>query len=292
MVGRRLTKLLKKNGYEVIWYSRERYVKGKIPRYKWDYRHGYIDEEALVRADYIVHLAGANLGDDRWSNKRKQTIVDSRVKTADLLTDTLKGMDKKPEAFISASAVGYYGLDISKRVFTEEDILDGDDFLSTTCQQWEAAAHRFEQELDVRTVIVRTGVVLSKKSEALKKMMMPIRMGIGSPLGKGRQFLSWIHIDDLCNIYLKAIEDVEMKGVYNAVAPEKTTNARFMRRLARKMRRPFFMPNVPSFVLRLVMGEAADMVLGGSRVSCQKIKEAGYEFKYSSVDKALESTLP
>lgn len=291
MVGRRLTKLLKKKGYEVIWYSRERYVKGKIPRYKWDYRNGYIDEEALEQADYIVHLAGANLGDDPWTKHRKKTIVESRVKTTNLLVDTLRVIENVPEAFITASAVGYYGLDISDKIYTEEDILSGTDFLSTTCQQWESAADRFADEIGVRTVKIRTAFVISRKSEALRKMMLPTRFGLGSPLGKGKQYFSWVHIDDLCNIYLKAIEDVEMKGVYNAVAPDYTTNARFMHRLARAMRRPFFMPRVPSFVLRMVMGEAADMVLGGSRISSEKIQQAGFQFEYGTVDKAIRTTL-
>lgn len=291
MVGRRLTKLLKKRGYEVIWYSRDRYVRGKTPRYKWDYRNGYIDEEALQKADYIVHLAGANLGDGSWTDRRKKTIVDSRIATTKLLIDALKVIDKKPEAFISASAVGYYGLDITDEVYAEDAVLDGDDFLSTTCRLWEDAADMFESELNVRTVKVRTGFVISRNSDAFKKMMLPTRFGLGSPLGSGKQYLSWIHIDDLCNIYLKAIEDDKMSGVYNAVAPDYTTNAHFMQRLAKAMHRPFFMPRVPEFIMRLVMGEASDMVLGGSRISSEKIEKEGFQFKYGNADEAIDATL-
>lgn len=291
MIGRRLTYLLSEKGYEVIWYSRDRYVKGKHPRYKWDYRNGYIDKEALERADYIVHLSGANIGDESWTKKRKNTIVNSRVQTANLLLSTLKEMNKKPEAFISASAVGYYGLDITDKIYTEEDTSEGSDFLSYTCRQWEDAASRFKDELGIRTVILRTGVVISKDSEALNKMMLPVSFGMGSPLGKGIQYLSWIHIDDLCNIYIKAIEDIEIKGVYNAVAPDYTTNARFMHRLARAMRKIYIMPRVPEFVMRLVMGESADMVLGGSRVSSDKIQQMGFSFEYGKVDKAIRSVL-
>lgn len=291
MVGRRLSQLLISKGYKVIWYSRERYVKAKIPRYKWDYRNGYIDNEALQVADYIVHLAGANIGEEKWTRSRKRSIVDSRVQTANLLLDTLMKLGKRPEAFISASAVGYYGTGISESIFTEQDVLNGTDFLSTTCQQWESASKRVQDELGVRTVILRTGVVISRDSDAFRKMMLPVRFGMGSPLGKGNQYLSWIHIDDLCNMYLKAIEDGGMFGVYNAGSPCHVTNAQFMRRLARGMHRPFFMPNVPQFVLRILMGESADLVLGGSRVSAEKIQQEGFKYQYSDVDKAIRTTL-
>ncbi len=291
LVGRKLTKLLIKNGYEVIWYSRERYIRGSIPRYKWDYRNGYIDKEALEKADYIIHLAGANIGDDRWTNRRKKTILESRVKTTNLLLETLKEMNKTPEVFVSASAVGYYGLEISDNILTEDDVINGTDFLSTTCQQWEEAADKFSTELNIRTVKIRTAFVLSSKSEALKKMMLPARFGLGSPLGKGKQYFSWIHIDDLCNIYIKAIEDNKMNGVFNAVAPDYTTNAQFMRQLSRTMNRPFFLPHIPTFALRIVMGEAADMILGGSRISSDKIRKSGFQFQYDKAVNALSDIL-
>ena len=173
LVGRRLTQLLKEKGYEVIWLSRDRHVRGETPRYRWDYRIGEIDTEAIDRADIIVHLAGANVGDRRWSVARKNTIVNSRVLTAKLLFDTIKERGKKIEAFISASAIGYYGNKTTDRIFTEEDILNEPDFLATTCRQWEEAAQPFEEILGIRTVIVRTGFVISKNSEALKKMVIP-----------------------------------------------------------------------------------------------------------------------
>ena len=291
LVGQRLTQLLMDKGYKVIWLSRYARTKGPIYRYKWDYRNGVIDKEALHNADYIIHLAGESIGAKSWSSDNKRTIVDSRVKTAKLIFDALQEIGKKPEAFISASAVGYYGLDVSDKIYTEDDIIDGNDFLSTTCQKWEAMSYRISNKLNIRTVILRTGVVLSPHSEAFKKMMLPVKLGVGSPLGRGNQFLSWIHIDDLCDMYIKAIEDVDMQGVYNAVAPEYVTNANFMRRLAKAMRRPFFMPRIPSFVMRMVMGEAADLVLGGSRVSSDKIIKTGFKFKYPTVDEAIMTTL-
>ena len=291
LVGRRLTQLLKEKGYEVIWLSRDRHVRGETPRYRWDYRIGEIDTEAIDRADIIVHLAGAGVGDRRWSVARKNTIVNSRVLTAKLLFDTIKERGKKIEAFISASAIGYYGNKTTDRIFTEEDILNEPDFLATTCRQWEEAAQPFEEVLDIRTVIVRTGFVISKNSEALKKMVIPTKMGLGSPIGSGRQYMSWIQLNDLCGIYLKAIEDESMRGIYNAVAPEYISNRSFMRRLARTLRRPFFMPNIPSFVMKLVMGESAGLILGGSRISSDKVVAAGYDFKYKSTKKALRASV-
>ncbi len=291
MVGRRLSALLIEKGYKVIWLSRERYVKGEIPRYRWDYRKGEIDTEAVEQADVIIHLAGSNLADGSWTRLKKQKIVESRVQTARLLLETVKGMDKKPEAFISASAAGFYGQKTREWVFTEKDNPAGNDFLSRTCRKWEAEAFRFHNELDIRTVAIRTGFVISRESEGFGKMLLPTRFGLGAPLGSGRQYLSWIHIDDLCRLYLKAVEDSSMQGVYNAVAPEFITNAGFMKTLAKEMKRPFFMPPVPAFLLHLLMGQAADMILYGSRISSQKVLDEGYEFTYPTAKEAIAAIL-
>lgn len=291
MVGKRLSELLIGKGYRVIWLSRERYVKAHIPRYRWDYRKGEVDTEALEQADVIIHLAGSNLGDGPWTRLKKQKIVESRVQTAKLLLEKVAGLDRKPEAFISASAIGFYGQETGERIFTEEDNPSGSDFLSRTCRKWEAAAFRFRDELGIRTVVLRTAFVISKESEALRKMILPTRFGLGAPLGSGKKYLGWIHMEDLCRIYLKAVEDISMQGVYNAVAPEFTTNAGFMKTLAKEMNRPFFMPPLPAFLLRLVMGQAADMVLYGSRISSQKIVDAGYRFAYPTEQEAIRNTL-
>ncbi len=291
MVGKRLSELLIEKGYRVIWLSRERYVKAQIPRYRWDYRKGEIDTEAVEQADVIIHLAGSNLGDGSWTRLKKQKIVESRVQTAKLLLETVKRMDKKPEAFISASAVGFYGQQTGERIFTEEDNPPSSDFLSRTCRKWEAEAFRFREELGIRTVALRTAFVISRESEAFGKMVLPTRFGLGAPLGSGKQHLSWIHIDDLCRLYLKAVGDNSMQGVYNAVAPEFKTNVGFMRMLAKEMKRPFFMPPLPAFLLRVFMGQSADMILYGSRISSQKVRDAGYEFVYPTAKEAIKATL-
>lgn len=291
LVGRRLTEMLRERVYRVLWLSRDRDLTEEPPRYSWDYRNRTIDSEALEQADVIIHLAGANLGEGRWSEARKKEIVASRVDTAGLLFDSLKGIGHQIESFISASAIGYYGSAISDKVFTEEDQPGEQDFLSDTCRQWEEAAFRFNTLSGVRTVALRTGFVVDGGSDAFRKMLLPTRLGVGAPLGSGRQYLSWIHLEDLCRLYIRAVEDSAMEGIYNAVAPEQITNAQFMRTLAKEMHRPFFVPAVPAMMLRLVMGEAAILVLGGSSISAQKILESGFRFRYGHSSEAIRASL-
>lgn len=291
LVGRALSELLISKGYTVIWLSRERYVKAEIPRYRWDYTKGEVDEEALQQADVIVHLAGANLSEGAWTRLRKQHIVESRVLSAQLLREKIKALDKKLDAFISASAIGYYGKGITDKIYTEEDSSVESDFLSRTCRKWEAEAQQFTDELGIRSVMLRTGFVISDKSEAMHKMILPTKLWAGAPIGSGKQYLSWIHIDDLCAMYLKAIEDATMTGAYNAVAPEFITNSGFMKTLAKVMKKPFFFPNVPAFFIRLIFGESAELILQGSRISAQKIQDAGFSFQYSSSEKAILSII-
>lgn len=291
MIGKRLSDLLIEKGYKVIWLSRERFKNAKIPRYRWDYRKNEIDIEALEQADIIVHLAGYSLGEDSWTRHKKQVIVESRVQTSKLLLDTCKSINKTLEAFISASAVGYYGMVTDDKIYTESDKPARNDFLSRTCKKWESAAFRFDEELSVRTVAIRTAFVISGQSDAFKKMTLPVRIGLGAPLGRGSQYFNWIHLDDICGIYIKAIEDVNMNGVYNAASLEYTTNAEFMKKMAKAMNRPFFMPKIPSFLIRLIMGESSGMVLEGSRISSQKIVDEGFEFSFPTSDQAIKDSI-
>lgn len=291
MIGQQLSKLLIERGYDVIWLSRERHIKAEIPRYKWNLLTGKIDKDALEEADVIVHLAGVGIADRRWTDKRKRMIVGSRVNTAHLILDKLKEMGIKVDAFISASAIGYYGAVTSDRVFTEEDEHDDKDFLSETCYKWEQQANLFTTDLGIRSVSIRTGVVLSRNSELIKKAVLPTKFGLAAPLGKGSQYMPWIHIDDLCEIYIKAIEDKTMTGAYNGVAPEDCTNAEFMKTVANVLKKPMFLPHVPGFVLKQILGESAQIILEGSRVSSLKIQDAGYEFKYKTLNRALKNIL-
>ena len=290
MIGRRLTKLLKRKGYNVIWLSRQRDINANIPRYGWNILKGQIDEEALEKADVIVHLAGVGIADSKWTDARKRMIIESRVRSAKLILEKLQEMDTKVDAFISASAVGYYGSETTDKIFVEDD-KPANDFLGKVCQKWEEQAELFTTELGIRSVSIRTGVVLSENSDLIKKAVLPTKFWLGAPLGKGSQYIPWIDIDDLCEIYVKAIEDETMTGAYNAVAPEYTTNAEFMKAVASVLKKPMFLPPVPEFVFKMYLGEASQIILEGSRISSQKIQDAGYDFKYNTLKDALRKNL-
>ena len=202
-----------------------------------------------------------------------------------MIFEKLKENKNHVKAFVSASAIGYYGAITTDRIFTETD-LPYSDFLGETCRQWEQTADNFAR-LGIRTVKIRTGIVLTKQRGALAKMMTPVKFGIGSAIGTGRQFMPWIHIDDLCDIYIKAIEDTQMHGAYNAVAPDHKTNREFTETLARVLKKSFWFPDIPAFFIRLIFGKASDIILKGSRVSPEKIINAGYHFKFQVLETAL-----
>lgn len=289
LVGRHLSKKLKEKGYCVAVLSRASGQHTDLLSYTWDIDRSEIEKAAIETADYIIHLAGANIGDKRWTNKRRQLIIDSRVKTGQLIFDKIKENKNQLKAFISASAIGYYGTITSGTIFSETDPPSGD-FLGETCRQWEQSAGKFE-ELGIRTVKIRTGVVITKKEGALAKMIAPIKTGIGSAIGSGKQYIPWIHIDDLCDIYIKAIEDAEMAGAYNAVAPDHKTNKDFTEILARVLKKPFWFPNVPTLLLKIIYGKMSQILLYGSRVSSEKIINSGYKFKFTNLESALVDLL-
>lgn len=286
LVGKALFRLLKSRGYELAVLSRSRNSASENKSFYWNPAKAEIDESSLLWADVIVQLAGANIGSERWSNKRKKEIVESRVQSTQLLYNTIKQLNTPIEAFISASAIGIYGAQTSEHIFNEEDA-KGEDFLAKTCIAWEEVAEAF-QSIGTRTVKLRTGVVLSSEGGALQKMILPFKLGLGSALGTGQQYLPWIHIEDLTLVYLQVINNSNMKGAFNAVAPEYVTNISFSKMLAKSMKRWFFMPKIPAWVLSLALGEMSVLLLEGSRVSSEKLVSTGFEFKYASLDKAFE----
>lgn len=289
LVGKRLCNRLQALGYEVAILSRSAKKYGNFHTYTWNLDAMEIEKEAIETADYIIHLAGANIGDKRWTPKRKRLIVDSRVDTGQLIFRELKKQNKKLSAFISASAIGYYGATTSDKIYTETDLPEND-FLGNTCRLWEQMAVKI-RSLGIRTVKIRIGVVLSEDGGALSKMKTPVNMGVGSPIGNGKQYMPWIHIDDLCAIFIKAIEDTQMNGPYNAVAPEHTTNKEFTRMLAKVLKKPFWFPNIPAFVIKLMFGKMAKIILEGSRVSVEKLKLAGFHFQFPTLEGALRNLL-
>jgi uncharacterized protein (TIGR01777 family) len=289
-IGKKLTELLIENGFSVSILSRtakQNYA--DISYFQWDVESGTIDEEAILKADYVIHLAGENIGAKRWTASRKKAVLDSRVKSTKLLSTCLKLNNKKLDAFISASGVGIYGA-ITDEQLCDETTPPANDFLGTVCQEWESATISVH-ELGIRTVQIRTGLVLGKDDGVLKQLAPLFQFKLGSAIGSGKQYMPWIHIDDLCQIYMKAILDATMKGPYNAAINDKTTNAIFSETLAKVFGYTIWLPNVPAFVLRLVLGEMAQLVLKGRRVASDKIEKTGFQFKYTDLEKALHNCL-
>jgi len=286
LIGQQLCNSLQAKGYEVAILSRKPRPKTIIPTYCWDIDRNEIDREAINNCDFIIHLAGVNIGEKRWTKRRKKEILDSRVRSIDLIFNNINQKNKKLKAIISASAVGYYGALTSEKIFSETDSASSD-FLGETCEEWEHAVDRFTG-IGVRTVKIRTGVVLSKTGGALSKLIIPIQLGFASAIGHGRQFMPWIHMNDLCAIYILAMKNQTWTGAYNAVAPEHITNKAFTRKMAQALHKPFWFPNIPAFILKLIFGEMSVMLLKGSRISSEKIKAEGYIFQFPDLESALE----
>ncbi|UPQ76690.1 TIGR01777 family oxidoreductase [Chryseobacterium nepalense] len=287
LIAHELSKKLEKD-FTVRFLTRK---KKHSNEFEWNIKNKTIDVAAFEGVSHIIHLAGANISEKRWTDERKKELISSRVDSADLILKTLQEKKIKLKSFISASGINYYGTKTTDVIFTENN-QPGNDFLSEVVVLWERAADQFkEQNLAERVVKIRTAVVLSEKDGALKKMLPPIRMGIGAPLGTGKQYMPWIHIEDICAIYEFALKNDTMDGAFNAVSPQHTTNENLTKKIAEVLKKPLFMPNIPGFVLKLIFGELADALLEGSRASAEKIQNAGFQFKFPDLKKALEHLL-
>lgn len=289
-VGKELTKVLINSGYTVSILSRNKIENtADIFYYTWDIQKQTIENDAVLNADYIIHLAGANIAEKPWTNKRKEEIINSRQQSAQLIYSVLKKNGKKLDAFISASAVGIYGAVNGEEICTE-DMPPANDFLGLTCQKWEAAADQFEK-LGIRTAKVRTGLVLGKNDGFLNKLSPIFKWRLGSALGSGKQYMPWIHVEDLCAIYLEAVKNPNVVGPYNAAISDNTTNAVFSKTLAKVYGYKIWLPNVPGFLIKMVLGEMAKIVLTGRRVSSDKVEQLGFQFKHTDLEKTLRNCL-
>lgn len=279
LVGHQITELLEKKGYEVAWLSRS--AQGK-KTFLWNVEKGQIDPGAIEWADAVIHLAGTGVAEKRWTTERKKLILESRTASTQLLFSAIESAKKKPNVFISASAVGYYGFNTGTTLLDENSVA-GTDFLAQVVIAWENEVRKMES-LQVRTVILRIGIVLDAEGGALGEMLKP---PVAAPLGSGDQWMSWIHVEDLARMFVFALEKTTLQGVFNAVGPNPATNQQLTKEAAMAKRKPYVGIGVPGFALKLVLGEMAAMVLGGNRVSSQKIQKAGFEFEFPELKGAL-----
>ena len=289
LVGSRLTEILVAAGYTVTHLGRSSNSKKSVKTYIWDIPKGFIEEGALENVNIVIHLAGAGVADKRWTAQRKQEILDSRVASTGLLFEKLAAGNSACETIISASAIGIYGSDTGAS-WVDETSPVGDGFLAEVTEAWEAQIARFN-ELKLRVVTLRLGIVLSSRGGAFPKIAQPIQFNAGAVLGSGEQYMSWIHIDDLCQMMKDSGENEQFSGVYNAVAPHPVTNREFTHTLADEMDKKIWLPAVPGWVLKTGMGEMAQIVLGGNRVSCKKIEQAGFQFRYPNLSPAIKAVL-
>ena len=310
MIGTALGRMLIGKGYDVLILSRGGSTDypetkaglsgpegvGSIPATyicHWDPARQVIDPDAIRRADYIVHLAGAGVADKRWSAKRKEEIVKSRTESSALIVKALREIPNNVKAVISVSGISWYGPDPSipnPKAFEEKDPADTA-FLGETCRLWEEAIGPVGA-LNKRLVILRAGVVLSREGGALAEFKKPVKLGVAAILGSGKQMVSWIHIDDLCRLFLHAIEQPDWQGIYNAVSPYPVDNRSLTRELARRFKGRYFVQvYVPSFVLKIAVGGLSIEVLKSATVSAERTRRAGFQFNFPSIESALDDLL-
>ncbi|QXU40644.1 TIGR01777 family oxidoreductase [Pedobacter sp. D749] len=288
LVGTELKKHLLSKGYEVNTLSRKK--DNDANNFVWDVYKGTIDADCLNGVEAIIHLAGEPVADKKWTDERKKQIIDSRVKSTDLLFKTIKSKpDHQLKSFISASAVGFYG-DCGDEILTEESP-NGYGFLAECCKLWEDAVDQ-GKKLSLRIVKLRAGIVLSNHGGALPQLDKPVKLFAGAALSTGKQWTPWLHINDMVEMYIGAIENLKMEGCYNACAPFPVTNKALTKAIAKQLHRPVWPIKVPKKALELLLGERVEAVLMSNNTSAQKILDAGFKFKFTHLEDALKDLYP
>ena len=292
LIGRKLACELIQRGDKVIIFSRDvEKAKSIIPKaeeyVEWNYKTPSVWTKYFENCDAVIHLAGTNLFAKRWNNSFKKEILESREVSTKNLVEAIGKSQNKPSVFISASGVGYYG-NGSDNILSENSS-SGNDFLADVCKVWESEAAKVEA-YGVRNVRVRTGLVLSPDDGALKQMLPPFKYFIGGPLGNGKQWASWLHIDDIVGIYIHAIDNKEISGAVNAASPNPVRMKEFAKTLGKVLNRPSFV-SVPKFMLRIFVGEAAEVVTASQRIDIKKLLNSRYQFKFNELENALNNLL-
>lgn len=284
LVGKKLTQMLVGKGHEVAWLTRNGKAKSPIKLFEWDIKNQTIDKAVFDFAEVIINLAGAGVADKKWTDAYKKEIYDSRILSTQLLANALSANAHKVHTYVSASAIGIYGNNTSLN--TSENTPAADTFLAKVCEDWEDAVKPIEK-LGIRTGIIRVGVVLAKDGGFIKEVSTPINLFFGAALGSGEQQTSWIHIDDLCRMFIGLVENKNLSGVFNGVAPNPETNKKLTQLLAKQLGKPLILPNAPAFVIKLLFGEMGSMLLGSQHISAQKILDTGFTFQFPTAQKAM-----
>lgn len=286
-VGKHLISFLAENGYSINVLTRKANFKisENVQFFQWDIEQQYIDKKAFENVDAIINLTGANIGEKRWTKERKSEIINSRIKSIDLLYRYLSEDNFKITTFISSSAVGFYGAVTTNEIFKETS-KSGNDFLASVCQIWETTAMKFN-DLGIRTVILRKGVITGKDGGICQKLYPLAKLGINVSLGSGKQYLPWIDVRDLTRLYDFILSNSKINGIYNTVSSEHITMNDFSRTLLKSFDKKSIFPNAPAFIIRLLFGEMSAMLLEGSRVNNEKLKNTGFSFEFDSIEKSL-----
>ena len=290
LVGQELVNLLLQNGHNVHYLSTSKSKLVTNTNYKgfyWNPKKAEIDTNALTDVEVIIHLAGANVA-KKWTTAYKEEIIESRVLSTQLLYQTLQKNSHQVKQIISASAVGIYP-DSLTDIYHETDLDIDVSFLGNVVKQWENEVSQFEK-LEIIVSKIRIGIVLAKNGGALQEMAKPIKYGVGAAFGSGEQYQSWIHVQDLVAIFQFVMEN-QLVGVYNGVAPYPVTNSELTKAIAKTLGKPLFLPNIPKFVMKLILGEMYQILFSSQHVSCRKILDENFQFKFASLDKALNDLL-
>lgn len=283
-IGKNLFDELLAAGHEVIVTTRVEHL--TFPYVYWDGKDCQGLQTILKKCDAVINLAGENIGAKPWTKSRKEILRRSRVETANALVDALNGMKQKPSVFVQASAVGYYGIGDQPM---DENSPTGQDWLACLCVDWEEPLNRLNRK-DIRVIVTRSGVVLGKNSSVLQRLLLPVKLFFGGPLGSGTQWISWIHIKDEVRAIRYLLETKSSRGIYNLTAPEPVQNRTIEKKLAQMIHRPDWI-RTPAFLLRMALGEMSTIILDGQRVFPKRLQEAGFTFMFGELEKALDDLL-